>query len=392
MPASDMMKALVFRPPSQSLTVEDVPVPVPGPNQILIKVKAVALNTVDVMNVDHPIALQDIRVVGTDFAGVVERIGEDLKDLEDPRVIIGARVAGFVQGANSANDRPGAYAEYVVTDYDLTWKVADSVPLENAATISMCGLTAAQGLFYRLGFLCPFYGTPTFGDVDVPVNVLIYGATTNVGLLAAQLVRIAENRAGKKVRLIGAASASKHTLLKEAPYRYDVLVDYRNSNWPERVREATGGSGVLYAIDAVSVGPTVAAVESTLSPRGRFAAYRTPTVGRFDMTVLKIKPVVGPVWEGLGVEIGYHGVTLPANPEARRFAAAFFKYIGQGPTSGSNVLQSVPIRLMPGGLDQIHSDGFAVLRNSPLASNAGSDKKIEPHLQPISMEKLVYNI
>lgn len=93
-----MMKALVYRAPSQSLAVEDVAVPVPGPKQIRVKVEAVALNTVDVMNVDHPIALQDMRVVGTDFAGVVESIGEDLKDMEDSRVKIGARVAGFVQG------------------------------------------------------------------------------------------------------------------------------------------------------------------------------------------------------------------------------------------------------------------------------------------------------
>lgn len=98
MAASGMMKALVFRPQSQSLAVKDITVPIPGPKQILIKVEAVALNTVDVMNIDHPIALQDMRVVGTDFAGVVVRIGEDLQTLEDPRMKIGARVAGLVQG------------------------------------------------------------------------------------------------------------------------------------------------------------------------------------------------------------------------------------------------------------------------------------------------------
>ncbi|KAJ5770263.1 uncharacterized protein N7511_002314 [Penicillium nucicola] len=388
MTASDMMKALVLRPQSQSLAVEDVTVPKPGPKQILIKVQAVALNTVDVMNVDHSLALQDRRVVGTDFAGLVETIGEDLKYLEDPRVKIGARVAGFVQGANSTNERPGAYAEYVLTDYDLTWRVADSVPLENAATISMCGITAAQGLFYRMGFPCPFYGTPTFGDVEEPVNVFIYGATTNVGIFAAQLVRIAEKTAGKPIRLIGAASASKHASLKGAPYGYDVLVDYKNDDWPEQVHEATGGRGVSYAVDTVSIGPTVAMVERTLSPSGKFAAYRTPSIGGFDMATLKIKPVVGPVWEGLGAEIGYHGVTLPANPEARSFAAVFFKFISQEPTPGFNVLQSVPVRLMPGGLDQIITDGFSVLRNSPMISRTASDRKDDAHLRPVSMEKL----
>ncbi len=92
------MKAVVFRPQSQSLAVEDVTVPIPGPKQILIKVQAVALNTVDVMNVDHPIALQNMRVVGTDFAGVVMKVGGDLEHMSDKRVKVGARVAGFVQG------------------------------------------------------------------------------------------------------------------------------------------------------------------------------------------------------------------------------------------------------------------------------------------------------
>ena len=92
------MKALVFRPSSRSIAVEHVAVPTPGPNQILVKVQAVALNSVDVMNVDNPIALQDMRVVGTDFAGVVEKIGDDLRHLQDPRVKIGAHVAGFAQG------------------------------------------------------------------------------------------------------------------------------------------------------------------------------------------------------------------------------------------------------------------------------------------------------
>lgn len=171
----------------------------------------------------------------------------------------------------------------------------------------MCALTAAQGLFYRLGFPCPFYETSTFVHVEEPVNVLIYGATTNVGMYAAQLVRIAEKTAGKEVRLIGAASASKHAELKQAPFQYDVLVDYKDDSWPQHVRDATGGLGVSYAIDAVSVGSTVPKVESTLNPGGKFAAYRTPVIGGYDMASLKIKPVVGPVWEGLGAEIVYHG-------------------------------------------------------------------------------------
>lgn len=178
-----------------------------------------------------------------------------------------------------------------------------------------------------MGFPCPFYGTPTFEGVEQeqPVNVLIYGSTTNVGLFAAQLVRIAERNAGKKIRLIGAASASKHAMLREAPYQYDILVDYRKSSWIEEVRQATGGSGVLYAIDAVSSGSTVADVESTLSANGKFAAYRTPSIGNFDVTALEIKPVIGAVWEGLGVGIEYHGKCIIVLTLVRLLSNAYAK-------------------------------------------------------------------
>jgi hypothetical protein len=90
--------------------------------------------------------------------------------------------------------------------------------------------------------------------------------------------------------------------------------------------------------------------------------------------------------------IFFTGITLPANAEARSFAAAFYKYIGQESTSELNILQPSPVRLMPGGLEEIVSDGFAVLRNSSLASGAGSDLEGKTHLRPISMEKLVYRI
>ncbi|KAM5344678.1 hypothetical protein ACJ41O_010540 [Fusarium nematophilum] len=298
--ASGSMQALVLNPKDRTVTVQDVSVPVPGPRQILIKVKAVALNPVDVMNVDNPIATQELRIVGSDFAGIVTQVGADFAG-DDPRARAGARVAGFVQG--------GAFAGYVVADYDLTWIIPAAMPFESAATVSLTALTAAQGLFYRLGFPCPFYTAPAGSQPnDEPVNVLINGAAGQVGTFAAQLARLAEGVVAKKIRLIGTASASKHALLRQEPFSYDLLVDYRDPDWVGKVDEATEGSGILYGIDAASIGSSVASVESTLCPTGKFAVYRSPAAGGFDLSGLKIKPVIGIVWEGLGVEIGYHDI------------------------------------------------------------------------------------
>ncbi|KAI8203712.1 Enoyl reductase [Colletotrichum sp. SAR 10_66] len=337
------MKALVLSPSERSVSVKEIPIPSPGPREILIKVCAVALNHVDALYANNPIAAQDDRVIGSDFSGEVIQLGEGLDVVDDARAKIGTRVAGFVQGACSINLRPGAFAEYLAIEYDLTWHIPTALSFESAATISLCGLTAAQGVFARLQLPCPFVNTRGFSGLDLaddsPVNIFIYGATSSLGLYAAQLVRASEKTSGRAIRLIGAASASKHAMLKQGPYGYDVLVDYHDADWVEQVRRAARG-GVQYAIDTISKSPSVEQVEQTLAE---------------------------------------DGATLPANPDARRFTAEFYKYMGSEASSGVVKVQPNPVRLMPGGLERIALEGFALL------TRAGEER-------PLSAEKIVYTI
>lgn len=95
------MKALTVIPKEKLVSVQDIPIPDLGPREILVRVGAVALNRVDWLYTANPVAAQDSRVVGSDFAGVVTKVGKDIEELADQRVQIGARVAGFVQGGTS---------------------------------------------------------------------------------------------------------------------------------------------------------------------------------------------------------------------------------------------------------------------------------------------------
>ncbi|KAI1141112.1 GroES-like protein [Hypoxylon sp. FL0543] len=391
------MKALILRPKDRSVTVEEVDPPTPSPTELLIRVGAVALNPVDWQYVAHPIATQKQRVIGTDFAGTVVGKGDEVKD---EQVKIGTRVAGFLQGACSKNDRPGAFAEYVTIDHDLVWNVPDQLSLEQASSISMCGLTAAQAVWGRLGMPCPF-GTGTYGPGDAfqdrtpadgPVNFLVYGSSTSLGLYVAQLVKLVERTSGQRIRLIGAASSSKHEILRQKPYRYDFLVDYRDEDWPEKVRAATDGKGVDFAVDCISEGATVGKVESTFGPNGgRFAVIRAPWGGKYDPSKMRVKPEYYAVWEGLGVEIGYNGLTIPANPRARNFTVEFYRFLESGYARGETILEPNPIRIMPGGLDRIVPDGFTLL-GSLYGSERGASGRMEDYMRPISMEKLVYSL
>lgn len=92
------MRALVLKTSSSEVVVEDVARPTPNPGEILIHVQAIALNPVDELYVTSPIAAQEKRIIGTDFAGIFVEAAGEIDDSSDPCIKPGARVAGFLQG------------------------------------------------------------------------------------------------------------------------------------------------------------------------------------------------------------------------------------------------------------------------------------------------------
>jgi len=328
------MKALILDAENKTAHVKDVCRPVPCSGEVLIKVDAVALNPVDAIYVAHPLGSTG-RIVGSDFAGTVVSLGDSHTVAQEGCMNIGDRVAGFVQGAGSVNERPGAFAEYVVSPWDLLWKYPQSISPGEAAGINLCALTAAQVVFYRLGLKAPFSWkeTPevssTDGDDDA-VSFFIYGASTSVGQYAAQLLHRSVEASGQKIKLIGAASRARFDMLHSEPYNYDYLVDYRDKDWPEQVRALTNDKGVQYAYDCISEGDSVQLVSRTVAKDGKMAIMRSRQGGAWKTEDLPLEPIYGAVWEGLGEEIHYAGFIVPASPSARAFAAAFFRWLCDG--------------------------------------------------------------
>lgn len=428
------MKALTLDAENRTATVQDVPIPSPGPNELLIAVKAIALNPVDALYTSQPLGGTG-RVVGSDFAGLVVARGpttpaspprspSDTQNGDSPpprfgspirlrrssttplsRVINrGDRVAGFLQGACSANERPGAFAEYVVCPADLVWRVPGRVPYEEAAAVNLCGLTAAQGLFFRLGLEAPFRwedesdegvlrrvrsegsdGSGGSGGQDRrrALSFFVSGASTSVGLYVAQLVHRSAEHTGRRIRLIGAANPRNWPMLKEEPYAYDHLVDYSDRNWPEQVRRASSG-GVHYAYDAISEGSTVREVSSTLREGGKLAVVRSKEAGAWETEGVTTEPIYGAVWEGLGEDVEYHKLVVRTSPAKRSFATAFYKWLSDG-----GDLKPNPVRVMPGGLENVVPDGFTVLGTGVTSRSHG---RTEHYMRPISGEKLVYKV
>ncbi|CEI68745.1 hypothetical protein FVEN_g8000 [Fusarium venenatum] len=383
------MKALVLDAERRTASVQSIPKPVVGENEVLVRVQCVALNPVDSLYVSEPLGTTG-RTVGSDWAGtIIESNAGYLRP--------GTRVAGFLQGASSVNERPGAFAEYLVCPSDLLWTLPDSMSLQEASAVSLCALTAAQALFYRLQLPAPF----PYSEQDVqtvaqglaiqqstteqPLYFLIYGASTSVGMYAVQLVHHAAASKGFKVVLIGTASRARFPMLKSAPYNYHALFNYKETDWPEKIRHITGGKGVDYVYDCIAEGSTVSLTSRLLREGGHMAIVRSFEGGAFDTEHIVGNPIYGAVWEAFGVEVQYHGMNLPASRPARAFATAFYKWL-----SKCQPLVPNPIRLMPGGLERIPLDGLILLGGGNMEDRL--ENRDEEWMRQISAEKLVYMI
>ncbi|KAF2681956.1 GroES-like protein [Lentithecium fluviatile CBS 122367] len=393
------MKALVLDAEARAASLCEIPEPSPNSDEVLVQVEAISLNPVDPLYVQHPLAKSG-RTIGSDFAGRIASLGSNVQPTGHLK--IGDRVAGFLQGASSVNDRPGAFAEYIVIPWDLVWNVPEEMKLEEAAGVSLVALTAAQGMWYRLGLKAPFAydegevlgehpewisnRLASGGDPEI-TNFFIYGASTSVGLHAAQMVRLSAKASGKKVRLFGAASKARWSMLKSEPYAYDFLVDYRDNDWPGQIRRASDGEGMHLAYDCISEDDSVAMVSSTLSGNGRIAIVRSRAGGAWEADHLPTEPVYGAVWEGLGEEVRYQGFTIKRSLAARKFAVDFYRWLG---SAAGSKLMPVPSRLMPGGLKKVVDDGFKLLGTGKMEERQVS--RSEEWMRPVSAEKLVYRL
>lgn len=381
------MKALVLDAEAHTARLNEIPTPSLAPHELRIRVKALALNPVDSLYTFNPLGRTG-RVIGSDFAGLVDALGDAVPRASGLQ--LGCRVAGFLQGACSVNERPGAFAEYLVCPWDLVWRVADGMRLEDAAAVSLCGLTAAQGLFLRMGLEAPFQ----LGEAPRPergqesprtLSIFIYGASTSVGMYTAQLVRRSGEFSGREITLFGTASPKHFEMLKAEPYCYTDVVDYHHDDWPAKVLSLTNGTGVCYAYDCISEGSTVLETAKTLAPDGRIAIVRSEEGGAWTAKNMPVKPLYGAVWEGLGEAVQYQGMTLPASQNARAFAVAFYKWLSEGGKLAPN-----PLRVMPGGLENVVDDGLRLLGSGTMDDRKQVSGK--EWMRPLSAEKMVYNV
>ena len=137
-----MKAAYIEKPgPAEKIIYGNLPKPKPADNQVLVKVKAVAVNPVDtyIRAGMYPMDLPLPFVVGCDLAGVVEAVGPSVTKFQK-----GDRVWGSNQGLLG---RQGTFAEYAAVDECWLYPTPEEVSDQDAAAVALVGITAHLGLF-----------------------------------------------------------------------------------------------------------------------------------------------------------------------------------------------------------------------------------------------------
>jgi NADPH2:quinone reductase len=239
------------------LRIADVPIPEPGPGQLLIRVEAAGVNFVDVYHRKGLYKLALPFTPGREAAGVVERIGEGVATARP-----GDRVV--------SETAVGTYAEYAVVAADRGVPLPDGVDSRLAAAVMLQGLTAHY-LAYSTYPLKP-------GD-----TCLVHAAAGGVGLLLCQIA----SRIG--ARVIGTAgSEAKARLAREAGAAEVIL--YNEVDFREETKRLTGGAGVQVVYDSVGRTTFLKGLDC-LVPRGMMVLYGQSSgpVEPFDPQLLNQK-------------------------------------------------------------------------------------------------------
>ena len=281
------------------LELKDVETPVPNDNQLLVRVRAVAVNPLD-LTITGPLALRPMSGlrkpketrVGVDYSGTVEAVGKN--------------VTNFKPGNEVFGGKTGAFAEHicVLADRAVVAKPSN-VTFEQAAAVPVAAITALQGLRDK-------------GHIQPGQKVLVNGASGGVGTFAVQIAKsfgaevtgVCSTRNVDLVRSIGADHVIDYTKedFTNGTEHYDLIFDLVcNHSFAERRRVLTpqgicvmagiGGAGWHDGILGKIVGELYAIARSRFIGQ-KFVAY-IASFNQKDMMTLaellqsgKIKPVI----------------------------------------------------------------------------------------------------
>ncbi|GAB5438274.1 zinc-dependent alcohol dehydrogenase family protein [Falsiruegeria mediterranea] len=252
------MKAMTLTAYGETAKFEaaDLPKPEPTTGHVVVRIAASSVNTVDTMiramGSDLPLSPALPAVLGMDFAGVVEAVGEGVNQFS-----VGDEVYGCAGGLA---DLPGALAEFMLADARLIAHKPKSISMREAAAMPLVGITAYEGL-ERAGI--------TAGQ-----KVLVQGGAGGVGHVALQLAKhfgadvYATGTGDKQMDVIKGYGATPIDFA--AQKIADYVSEYTDGAGFDLIFDSVGGANMTNSFEAAAlnanIATTVGLLELDLSP------------------------------------------------------------------------------------------------------------------------------
>lgn len=248
------MKAAIYNEFGEAdvIKYEEVETPAISADEILVNVKSVSLNQLDVRlrsgKSPRPVDLPHIG--GIDIAGVVAEAGNDVSNFkEGDKILVDPTVRlknGFeVVGIN----RHGGLAEYIKVPASNVVSIPDTMSFDDACTIPICTVTAWYGLVVR-------------GSLKEDEKVLVHAAGSGTGCMAIQ---VAKHLGASQII---ATAGSDEKLEKAKQLGADDVINYSTQDFAEEVKNVTGGKGVDIIFDQIGASAWEKNVRS-LGSKGR---------------------------------------------------------------------------------------------------------------------------
>ena len=211
------MRAVVAGPAGE-LHWQSVPDVSAGPGEVLIEVCAAGVNRADLLQAagKYPPPPGASDIIGLEVSGVIATLGASVTGFT-----VGQHVCALLAG--------GGYAQYAAVPVAQVMPVPAGVPLEDAAALPEAACTVWSNLVIAAG-------------VAAGEMVLVHGGASGIGSHAIQLARALGARVA-----VTAGSTAKLELCRELGA--EVTISYRDDDFVERVREATGGAGADVVLD-----------------------------------------------------------------------------------------------------------------------------------------------
>lgn len=247
------MKAMVIRDFGSSDVFEPTELPIPElkAGHVLVRIAATSVNTVDTMirtmGKELPISPEPPAVLGMDFAGVIEAIGENVNGFN-----VGDEVYGCAGGLGELQ---GTLAEYMVADAQLIAHKPKNLSMAEAAAMPLVGITAYEGLM-RAG-------------IKQGQQVLVHGGAGGVGHIALQLAQhfgadvYATAGTNEQLALIETLGATSINYKTESVADY--VAQYTHGTGFDIVFDSVGAENMLNSFEAAKLNGQIASTVSLVS-------------------------------------------------------------------------------------------------------------------------------